>query len=115
MTGTSFAHNTTFPFSSLTVSTRQSEGQSTKDGTDSVLSTFGDLESGRRQFCRICGTGLFLFAKVPGEEDDQVIVQVGAVDDSYQDERLRPMEEGFCKRRESWMPDMKGTKVLEEW
>lgn len=121
LTGTSFAHNIAFPFPSLTVSTRPSAKQSTDNSsaspnTNDALSTFGNPESGRRQFCGLCGTGLFLFKKLsPGEECEVVIVQAGAIDGSHDDERLRPVEEGFCKRRESWMLDMQEMKAFEEW
>lgn len=46
---------------------------------------------------------------------DKVIVPVGVIDGSHNDERLKPEAEGWCKRRESWMPGMKGTTEFDEW
>lgn len=120
ITGTSFAHNMLFPFSSLNITTSATrEDQktlSTKPDVDSVLSTFGDVKSGRIQFCKICGSRLFLFPPGgAGEKVDFVVVTAGSIDGSHEDERLKPTDEGFCKRREAWMPDMRETKVLQEW
>lgn len=120
ITGTSFAHNVPFLFSSLTISTRagtESTGDpSIKPDVDSVLSTFGDVETGRLQFCKICGTRLFLLMGVRGGgKPERVVIPAGVIDGSHEDERLRPTAEGFCKRREAWMPDMKETKLFEEW
>lgn len=120
ITGTSFAHNIMFPFSSLVISTgvagETSHAPSMSPDVDSVLSTFGNVEKGRIQFCKHCGSRLFLFPPAGAEgKVDFVLVTVGSIDESHEDERLKPTNEGFCKRREGWMPDMRGTKVFEAW
>ena len=96
-------------------STEESVGKPAKLQVDGVLSNFGGLSSGRSQFCRLCGTRLFLYCKISvADMRDQVVVPVGAIDGSHEDERLRGIGEGWCKGRESWMPEVRDTKIFEE-
>ena len=108
--GTSFAHNATFDDSALKIRT------SAADSLDQVLSTFGEEKTGTRQFCRKCGSPLFLRT---GEKIEnmigKVIVAVGTIEGSEKDERLKPGAEGWCKRREAWMGKAEGATESDEW
>lgn len=89
-------------------------GNNAEGARDGVLSTFGDETTGMLKFCSICGTRLLLYCGNSNDSmRDQVIVPVGAIDGSERDERLRPVAEGWCRRREEWMPDMRGTEVFQ--
>ena len=128
----SFAYNASFPRSALTLiftspldTAGKEQGDETHDSAESqplakhgasILSTFGNETTGMQKFCSICGTRLLLYCGSSNVDmRDQVVVPVGAIDGSEKDERLRPVAEGWCKRREGWMPDMKGTEVFDMW
>lgn len=120
ITGTSFAHNSLFPFSCLAVSSnddeRRTENLRSEADGNSPLSMFGNARTGGLQFCKKCGTRMFLFAKAGAQgEVEHVVVPAGIIDGSHEDDRLKPTEEGYCRRRENWMADMRGTRVFEEW
>lgn len=103
--GSSFAHNAVFESESLVIA--NSEG---------CLSMFGSEKDGSKRFCGRCGSPLFL--TVPERNVDmkgQVIVCVGTMDGSETSEALKPVAEGWCRRREKWMGKAEGAQEFEEW
>ena len=108
--GTSFAYNATLDNAALKILTPRPES------IDHVLSTFGDKANGMRQFCSKCGSPLFMTTGEKIESmEDKVIIAVGTIDGSEKDERLKPVAEGWCKRRETWLCKAEGTEESEEW
>lgn len=45
----------------------------------------------------------------------QVIVAVGTIEGSEEDGRLRPVAEGWCRRREGWLRGVDGAEGFREW
>lgn len=71
-----------------------------------VLSTFGNETTGRQQFCRICGTRLFLYCKKSMVSmRNRVVIPVGVIVNSHADDRLKPTAEAWSHRKVRWMPD----------
>jgi hypothetical protein len=136
--GSSFAHNACFPKSSLNITFSTPKGAAfasppttpaetgvkdrSYDVTDpseaangkDVLSSFGTAETGQTKFCSICGVRVLLTCGSGNVQmRETVIVPVGVIDGSETDERLAPTFENYCRRREIWMPQMKGTKEID--
>lgn len=108
--GSSFAHNAIFPSDGLVITTKGNVP------IDSVLTSFGDEETGMKQFCKICGSPLFLLCgKGAQGMEGKMLVTVGSVEGSERSEELRPRNEGFVMRREGWMKSVEGAKEFERW
>lgn len=138
-TGTSFAHNLVFPARavSLIVSGKEQSGvsittsnESQGDAAESVdsqtggmianadlnlLTTYGDSKDGMTKFCATCAGRVLITCGADNTDmADSVIVPIGVIDNSETDARLAPRAEFWCKRRETWMLGMNGTKVFNE-
>lgn len=75
-----------------------------------AVTTFASSEHGRRQFCAVCGTGLFYIneAVLPGLID----VQTGTLDDP---EALPPQAEIQTAERLGWMPAVGDLPAFERY
>ena len=103
--GSSYAHQAWFLKSSLQINDNSSK-----------LVTFGSDADGSRQFCGHCGT--LLFSTVPDHVEslrEIVIVCVGTINGSEEMETLKPIAEGWCKRREIWLGKIDGAEQVDEW
>lgn len=102
-TGSSFNHMSIFSQSAVSITDPKS-----------ALRTFGEEDDTHRKFCSLCGTRLLIYFKPSIETmKGKLSVPVGVIEDSWQDRRFKPTHEGYCARREEWMPDMEGTILLE--
>ncbi|KKB08724.1 GFA family protein [Devosia chinhatensis] len=69
------------------------------------FSTTGEVRSyAGRSFCPQCGSHLF------NKGDEKVEIHLGTLDDAPSD--IRPLVEGWAKRRERWLPILAGTPMF---
>lgn len=103
--GSSYAHSAMFDTDSVII-----------NDPDKQMSTYGNIEEGSKRFCGRCGSPLFLTPPLKMESmRGKVLVCVGTVDGGETREELRPVAEGFCKRREGWLKEVEGAEEFDEW